>query len=165
MVDFSIESTVGGFLLTIARDITSHPVTDFRFLIPVLSLIIFSGVLRHMSKVQKVDQMPEISRKGENLILPEDRFHLEVLNIMNEKYSRYVYMMQDDFDRLNEARLNFKRLRKRYWRYVSMSSSPFKRRREKGVTMAKSVLNDMIDLYVSTRKASPNVLLVEAEEQ
>jgi len=152
------------FLDSILKDITHNPVTDFRFLIPVVSILIFSVVLKHMSKVQKVDREPELERKQEAFLLPSDIFHVEVENIMKGNSERYVRMMQEEFDRLKMAGLNFKRLKRRYRRCLSMSRSGFKRRRARGELRLKEVLDRMMDLYSDVNRAKSSVLFVDTEE-
>ncbi len=151
-------------LQSTVNHILNYPLTDLKFVFPVVAVIIASGVVRHFSVKQRVDSSPAYEKKREKFSLPADRFNAEVGVILNEKYGSYVGAMENDLYVIERIRKRFMKLLRRYRRYDTMARSTFERRSKKGKSMRKQVLNDLIDTYAEIKKMDLSAITLELEE-
>lgn len=150
---------------TMVHDILYDPLTDVKFIVPVMAIIIASVFVRHMSVKQTVDSSPTLEKKRERFKLPRDRFNVEVDIILRENYSSYVRAMESDLIKLEQIRKRFKKLLRRYNRYEYMARSSIERREKRGRRMSKSVLNELIDTYSEIKKMNLSAITLDIEEE
>lgn len=143
--------------------IINYPLTDLKFLIPVISMVAMSGVVRHMSVKQRIDSSPSLEKKREKFSLPRDRFNVEVDVILREDYSSYVRAMENDLFEIEFLRKKFMRTLRKYRRVDAMTRSTFERRVKRGKKLKKAVLNELIDAYTDIKKMSLSAITIETE--
>lgn len=152
-------------LQQVLQKILNDPATDMKFVVPILSVIIISVLIRHMSVKETVDSAPELEKKRERFKLPRDRFNVEVDIIMREDYKSYVQAMEKDLDEIEMIRKKFRKLLRKYNRFEYMSRSTIVRRKKKGKKMRKAVLNDMIDTYSEIKRMNLAAITLDTEDE
>lgn len=145
------------------NQVSTHPFTDMKFLVPVVLILCLSFVVRQFSVAQKVDSSPTLEKKREKFTLPNDRFNLEVGVIMREDYNVYVRAMESDMRSVDQIRKRFVKQLKKYRKFDILSRSPFSRRKKKGDILRKSMLNDLIDTYTEIKRLNLTVISVDLE--
>ncbi len=154
---------IANLLQTMVHHILTYPLTDMKFLVPVLAVVVTSVYVRHLSVKQKVDSPPSLKPKRERFRLPNDRFNREVGTIMAEQYAGYINSMKKDFESVGELQRRFSRAARMYSKYNSMLKSPSKKRREKAEIRRREILRELIEIYSDLKRISLSVITLDEE--
>lgn len=163
----SSSSSLFQYFLTMVQQMVQHilnyPITDMKFVIPIMAVVIISVFIRHMSVKETVDTSPTLEKKREKFKLPRDRFNVEVDHIMREDYRSYVRAMENDLFEIELIRKKFKRVLRKYNRFDNMTRSTIDRRSRKGKKLRKEALNELIDTYSEIKKMNMSAITLEVE--
>ncbi len=148
MIEFaSLVSTALNDFYSSLQTMFAAPGNMIRFFIPVTIIFLSSFAVRHYTKKQRLDSIPNFEKKRERFALPDDIFNEEVSNIMRGDYSTQVSKITMDFYHAYMEYKEFKILIRRYRRYRARMGSSFKRVRERSSDKSKIVLNQLLDLH------------------
>ena len=154
-------AAVRGFLNTIYN----NPVTDLKFLFPILMLLFASYALRLHAKRVKIDGPPTLSQKIEPFETPNDRFNTEVRRIMSDNYDYYVKQVETQINRVEEIKKEFLRARKMYERSKRQMAGLNEKKKARAKERRKEIFNQILGIAkeLSSEKYAP-IIYEEAKQ-
>ncbi len=128
-------------------NVTHNPVFLLSFVVPVIMLLVASIAIRHYSRKTKIDGPPTLEQKREKFIVPRDFFNREAEKIKTDDYEYFLGPIFSEFESLLNFHEYFKNLHKQYRKYVSMSQSGRKKKKQRGIEGRKKTFDDILKLY------------------
>lgn len=138
--------TLTSYLSSDLSAIANNPLTDLKFMIPVIMLVVAAIAMRGVSKRSKVDATPTLTQKIEPFHTPRDKFNIEVKRIMSDDYDYYVRLIDDRMKRVEEMRRSFVRYKKMYYVAARGITSPSKRRKTRAEKLRKDSFAAMLEI-------------------
>ncbi len=161
----SIFGSFQGVFGTFEQNVSAYPLLILRFLVPVLLLFVATLAVQRVSKKEKIDSAPTVEQKREQFVTPDDFFNREVEFIKKDDYEHYLQPMEIEFKRIRETLEQFKVLDKLYKKYDARTNSPYKKRRNRAMTLRKEVFEQIMDLYNYLRQLKLSVVEYEVKEE
>ncbi|HLH86234.1 MAG TPA: hypothetical protein VKU79_05160 [Thermoplasmataceae archaeon] len=165
MSALSVGSLIGSLIQTFQSQVTKDPFMLLGFLIPILLIWFSSMGIRLVARRTKVDSPPTMEQKREKFIIPRDFFNVELEQIKDSNFERYLVPMESELRYLKDSYQYFQTLIKRYRKYSSMASSSIKRRKKRGEQGRIDTFNEILNLYNRVRKLQFNTVEFQEEAE
>lgn len=162
MAGSSLGSQLIGYFFT---NVEHNPIFLLSFVVPIVLLLISSIAIRRYAGKTKIDGPPTLEQKREKFVIPKDFFNREVEKISDDDYAYFLNPISREFMSLREYHEHFKLLEKQYRRYISMSQSSRKKRKQAGNDGRKKTFDDILNLYNKFRNTKFEIVEFEQEDR
>ncbi|GGM77831.1 hypothetical protein GCM10007108_15000 [Thermogymnomonas acidicola] len=132
---------------TFLNNMRVDPYISLRFLLPVALVTIVVVALRLRGAVTRPDASPGTGQREEVFAVPGDYLTVNLKQAVSGNYEFFIRRMSGDIEAVRSLVAQFQECARNYSRFKAMSSSPFRRRRERGKEGMAREFERMMDTY------------------
>ncbi len=146
-------------------DVLYNPLTDAKFLIPVISLLVISLVMKHYARKSSLTAPPSFEQKREKFLVPGNRFNLQVARVTKMDDQYFLNEVDSNIEKMKDLERRYANARKRYNRIIRRLRTSPKYKIRKGEDDRKNAFSEIIAIYDEIRSIKMNFGEVESRNE
>ncbi|MCL5730797.1 MAG: hypothetical protein M1605_01575 [Candidatus Thermoplasmatota archaeon] len=148
-------------LMGLVDQIMYNPLTDLKFLIPIILIVGISSATRHYYRKSSLISPPSFEQNREKFTVPANEFNQEIMKVMGMDDKHFLDIVDSEMANIELLWKKYRNARKRYEKLERKIRMSLRYRRRNGEKAKKEAFAELLSIYEDLKRAKMTVLEVE----